>query len=229
MIGFMLPIAVTLSTALAPFAIAGSLDMAVRAYLATLFCAMVAIYSAKLLAQRQRDGATTVHLGAPGSAQRLRRRAFQAVQIGLPALLFARLAAPEWTDALALTFTPLVRTELAVLGAALLAAGFTITMYAHAYMGALWRSGTPDAAALERGPDALLQNGPFAVSRNPIFGGVICMQLGLFLAWPSLLTLIICIGGTAALMRQALHEEKTLRERFGPSYAAYCARTPRWL
>ena len=58
---------------------------------------------------------------------------------------------------------------------------------------------------------------------------VILGQLGLFLALPSLFTLV-CLGvGTWAVLSQVGVEEKLLQQRFGEAYTAYKTSTPRWL
>ncbi|KGM14724.1 hypothetical protein N867_16715, partial [Actinotalea fermentans ATCC 43279 = JCM 9966 = DSM 3133] len=75
----------------------------------------------------------------------------------------------------------------------------------------------------------LLTTGPYAVSRNPIYGGLLLGTSGWavlrrrpepLLAWGALL---------AVLTRKAVREERRLAARYGPTFEAYRARTPRFL
>ena len=76
----------------------------------------------------------------------------------------------------------------------------------------------------------LFTGGMFALSRNPLYVGNLCLYTGVFLLHGALFVLI---GGVALfwLIYQAIiaNEERFLRGKFGTDYAAYCARVPRWL
>jgi len=58
---------------------------------------------------------------------------------------------------------------------------------------------------------------------------VLLGQVGLFLALPSLFTLVCLVVGVWAVTAQVGVEERLLRQRLGANYEAYVARTPRWL
>lgn len=76
----------------------------------------------------------------------------------------------------------------------------------------------------------ILDRGPFRVSRNPLYVGLIALYLGLALLWPSFWALVLTPVGIAALWWGAIApEERYLREKFGADYEAYCARVRRWL
>lgn len=81
-----------------------------------------------------------------------------------------------------------------------------------------------------RQPVRLLTDGPFALSRNPIYIAVSGAYCGFALlaarAWPLLLLL-----GPLAVLRAIVvpFEERRLRETFGDDYAAYCRRVRRWI
>lgn len=76
----------------------------------------------------------------------------------------------------------------------------------------------------------LIDHGPFRVSRNPLYLGLIALDLGLALLGPSSWALLSVPVGVAALRWGAiLPEERYLAARFGPEYAAYRARVRRWL
>jgi protein-S-isoprenylcysteine O-methyltransferase Ste14 len=76
----------------------------------------------------------------------------------------------------------------------------------------------------------ILDRGPFRVSRNPLYVGLIALVVGLALLWPSLWALVLTPVGVAALWWGAIApEERYLHDRFGDEYDAYRARTRRWL
>jgi protein-S-isoprenylcysteine O-methyltransferase Ste14 len=81
-----------------------------------------------------------------------------------------------------------------------------------------------------RGSTALVTDGPFEKSRNPIYVGYVALTLGVGLAfgnpWAIGLAAVVGVG----LQKLAIEpEERHLAARFGADYAAYRARVPRWL
>lgn len=81
-----------------------------------------------------------------------------------------------------------------------------------------------------RDPDALVTSGVFALSRNPIYLGDALLLTGLMLLWDAPLGLPLVPAFMAFITRRyILAEEARIAARFGPAYAAYCARTRRWL
>jgi protein-S-isoprenylcysteine O-methyltransferase Ste14 len=76
----------------------------------------------------------------------------------------------------------------------------------------------------------LLQGGPFRLSRNPLYLGLIALDVGLSLLVPSFWALVLVPVGVAALFWGAIRpEERYLSARFGLVYEDYCARVRRWL
>lgn len=79
-------------------------------------------------------------------------------------------------------------------------------------------------------PDQLLQNGPFAVSRNPVnLGDTLSYAgIGVLLSslWPWLL-----LPALIAIMNRAVirPDEAQLEQQFGDTYRQYCRRVRRWL
>lgn len=96
---------------------------------------------------------------------------------------------------------------------------------------ALWLMARERTALLPGGSTrAILDRGPFAVSRNPLYVGLIALDVGLALLWPSAWALAFVPVGVAALRWGAiLPEERYLREKFGPEYDDYRRRVRRWL
>jgi protein-S-isoprenylcysteine O-methyltransferase Ste14 len=106
----------------------------------------------------------------------------------------------------------------------LVAIGSATALLSQYHMGASWRVGS---ARGELGP--LVETGPFAFSRNPVFLGQAILLAGLALAFPDLIEWGAAILGIAAMAAQARIEEDVMREAYGPAYEAYAARVPRWL
>lgn len=79
-------------------------------------------------------------------------------------------------------------------------------------------------------PARLITDGPFALSRNPIYLALTAAYCGVAVltarAWP----LVVLPVPLAVLQRVVIpFEERRLRAAFGDSYAAYCRRVRRWL
>jgi protein-S-isoprenylcysteine O-methyltransferase Ste14 len=76
----------------------------------------------------------------------------------------------------------------------------------------------------------LLQAGPFRLSRNPLYLGLIALDIGLSLLLPSFWAFVFVPIGVAALFWGAIRpEERYLSAKFGADYEAYRARVRRWL
>ena len=76
----------------------------------------------------------------------------------------------------------------------------------------------------------VLERGPFRVSRNPLYLGLIALDAGLALLWPSFWALVFVPVGVALLTWGAiLPEERYLRIKFGTAYTDYADRVRRWL
>jgi protein-S-isoprenylcysteine O-methyltransferase Ste14 len=88
-----------------------------------------------------------------------------------------------------------------------------------------------DTALLPGGSTrTILDRGPFRVSRNPLYVGLIALDVALALLWPSFWALALTPVGVAALWWGAIApEERYLSEKFGAEYDAYRARVRRWL
>ena len=111
----------------------------------------------------------------------------------------------------------------AITGHLLVALGAAVAVMSQYHMGASWRVGT---APGELGP--LVDTGPFALSRNPVFLGQAGLLAGLVLAYPDLVELAAACLGWLAMMAQTRIEERVMRATYGADYEAYAARVPRW-
>lgn len=153
----------------------------------------------------------------------------------LPALLFriAFAGAVLWPLWLAAFGNPVKADPLAaaldgpwfdVLGHLLVVLGACIALLSQRYMGASWRIG---AAEGEQG--AIVDGGPFAVSRNPVFVGQALLFIGLLIVLPSLIQAALTLALLLGIRLQVGIEERVLSASLGQPYLAYKARVRRWL
>ncbi|MCA0401384.1 MAG: hypothetical protein LCH38_11275 [Proteobacteria bacterium] len=111
-----------------------------------------------------------------------------------------------------------------VVGHILIAVGALVAMMSQMHMGASWRIG---AATGELG--AMVEDGPFAFSRNPVFLGQMILFSGLFLVFPDLVQGALVVALFIAILVQVRIEERVLARTMGTPYLDYCKRVPRWL
>lgn len=198
-------------------------DEFVRAFLPVFFVMVGVIYTTKMLAVRARTGARQQHFGPLGATQYWGRVLFEVFRWAIVLACVARAINPAldaWFGPIAFgAATP----ALAFMGVAFMMGGLALAAYAHNYLGADWRTGVPT-----EGPAALVTTGPYARLRHPIFVGVHAGQIGLFLAWPSVFTLVCMVVGVTVIQIQARVEEARLKAAFGQRYSDYAARTPGW-
>ena len=77
---------------------------------------------------------------------------------------------------------------------------------------------------------ALVVTGPYHVTRNPIYIGLVLIYFGLAVILISLWVLLLLIPVLAILQRGVVErEEEYLERQFGEAYRKYQARVPRWL
>jgi protein-S-isoprenylcysteine O-methyltransferase Ste14 len=121
-------------------------------------------------------------------------------------LLSVRLLAPAW-----LTWT----------GLALLAGGLLYTWWARVHLGRNW-----SAIVTLKQDHTLIQSGPYAITRHPIYTGILTAFLGTWLTGPT-------VGAFAGVALFALsfiiklrQEEQLMIQTFGDAYREYMKRVP---
>ena len=77
--------------------------------------------------------------------------------------------------------------------------------------------------------EKLIVNGTFSISRNPIYVGFIMFFIGLFIAYPSILSSAFFIFLVLLVHRQILREEKFLKIHYEFEYEEYCKKVRRYL
>jgi protein-S-isoprenylcysteine O-methyltransferase Ste14 len=95
----------------------------------------------------------------------------------------------------------------------------------------LWLFGRRQTGLLPgQATHALIEEGPFRVSRNPLYVGLLALYLGLALLAPTFWGLVLFPAGVVLILWGAiLPEERFLHERFGVLYDEYARRVRRWL
>ena len=78
-------------------------------------------------------------------------------------------------------------------------------------------------------PERIIDTGPYAYSRNPMYLGHIVWMTGLVLVTRSPLAILVAAIRIPWYDARAAEDEARLEERFGPEYAAYRDRVPRWI
>ena len=82
---------------------------------------------------------------------------------------------------------------------------------------------------LETPPDRLVESGPYAWTRNPMYLGHLIFMLGLAITFWSSFALILLVARAVWFHGRVLRDEKRLEARFGGDYAAYRQRVKRWI
>ena len=78
--------------------------------------------------------------------------------------------------------------------------------------------------------EAMIEEGPYRLSRNPLYVGLLALYVAIALLASSFWTLVLLpVAVLLVLWGAVLPEERFLRERFGTSYVDYTRRVRRWL
>jgi len=81
----------------------------------------------------------------------------------------------------------------------------------------------------ENTEEGLITTGTFAFSRNPIYMAFIAFFFGVFLSYPTIITIIFLIFLTTMVHRQILREEKFLKSHYGKEYKEYSSNVRRYI
>ena len=117
-----------------------------------------------------------------------------------------RFAAPPW---------------LASAGLALAAGGLVLHVRARRALGASW-----SGVVTVRAAQTVVERGPYAVVRHPIYASLLLLAAGSFLAHPSVGTACLTLGFGVGLGLKIVVEERVLRRVLGAAYTSYAARVP---
>ena len=114
---------------------------------------------------------------------------------------------------------------LGVAGQLAIGCGFILILWS---LLAFRRSGT--APSPYRPTTALVDSGPYRLSRNPIYLGFCLVHLGIGLCLGNAWMIVMLPPALLAVRHGVIaREERYLSARFGDEYRRYCARVRRWL
>lgn len=153
-----------------------------------------------------------------GSQDTVGFRLWPPVAIGAP-LIAGWLATAWWGDPLAL-------------GGWRVPLGWVLVLAFAVWNGwSLWLFGRHATGLLPgQATQAMIEEGPYRLSRNPLYVGLLALYLGLALLVPTVWALVLFPVAVALVRWGAiLPEERFLRQRFGAPYDDYTRRVRRWL
>ena len=141
-------------------------------------------------------------------------------------VLFFGICNLGWVP-LQMSFSPLTRTLVLVLGVLLYFPGMLLVLWGRFVLGKNYFVSTGFGAQLFTGHQ-LVTNGPFAIVRHPMYAGLIVASIGALLIYFTWTTLYFALFAPLTLIR-ARREEQALSAEFGDQWVDYCRRVPAWL
>lgn len=163
----------------------------------------------------KRIGKNPLVLPKDGSAYGLIAFYFKLTLIAMFLYVVGYAFFPTWHD----NFLPIIQLDnqtVKYIGLALLLISLVWTVIAQGHMKNSWRIGIDTDTKTE-----LVTSGLFAISRNPIFFGMILGLVGLFLTTPNALTALFLILGDVLIQIQIRLEEDFLTKEHGQAYIDY--------
>jgi protein-S-isoprenylcysteine O-methyltransferase Ste14 len=128
-------------------------------------------------------------------------------------LLFGRFRWPYW---LRWRFTPEDSLTWAWVGLALTAAGIAFAVWARLWIGSNWSGRVTIKEQHE-----LIQNGPYAIVRHPIYSGFLVAILGTAIVQGELRSLLALPLATLGWIFKLRMEESFMTQQFGSTYLDY--------
>ena len=113
---------------------------------------------------------------------------------------------------------------LDVLGLILYAAGCLFMLWARRTLGKMWGISTSQQVKLFD-DHQIIQSGPYAFVRNPIYFGWAVAMFGLILLYPVWMVLLMFLLSMVTFIGRAYREDAALAGRFGEAWTEYKKRT----
>jgi protein-S-isoprenylcysteine O-methyltransferase Ste14 len=142
----------------------------------------------------------------------------KVIQSVASVLFLATLIVPSLDRRFGWTHSPVPIVAVAVGGDLLVAVGFWVVF--RVFRENTFTSGVIEVAAEQR----VIDTGPYAIVRHPMYAGALVLIAGIPLALGSLAGLLTFLPFTAAIVWRLLDEERFLRARL-TGYAEYCKKT----
>ncbi len=155
---------------------------------------------------------------APGPEDTVAFRLWPPVAIGAP-LLAGWAATLEWGDPFSL-------------GGWRVPLGWALVLFFVAWNGwSLWLFGRHETGLLPgQATNAMIEEGPYRLSRNPLYVGLLALYLALALLGGTVWGLVLFPIAVLLVRWGAIRpEERFLHRRFGAEYDDYARRVRRWL
>ncbi len=112
------------------------------------------------------------------------------------------------------------RFVLGILGLAVYLAGGAFVLWARRSLGRMWGISTSRNVKL-LDDHQLIQTGPYAFVRHPMYFGWWAAMVGLLLLYPTWVVLLFLVFSVVAFIGRARREEAVLSEHFGEAWKAY--------
>jgi len=113
---------------------------------------------------------------------------------------------------------------LSVLGLVIYIGGMAFMLWARRTLGKNWGLSTSLQVKLHDDHE-LIQSGPYALMRHPMYFGAWVFMFGLLLLYPKWVVVILTVSMLASLSMRARREEVALAERFGNIWVEYKKQT----
>ncbi len=113
---------------------------------------------------------------------------------------------------------------LDVAGLVLYIAGCLFMLWARRTLGKMWGISTSQQVKLSD-DHQIIQSGPYAFVRNPMYFGWWVAMAGLVLLYPVWMVLLMFLFSIIAFIGRAQREDTALAERFGETWTEYKKRT----
>ena len=146
-------------------------------------------------------------------------------QVGLVILglgIFAAIAYFLWIPLFSISSQ--IAFFLGVLGLILYAAGYLFMLWARRTLGRMWGISTSQQVKLYD-DHQIVQTGPYAFVRNPMYFGWTVATFGLILLYPVWMVLLMFLFSLVAFTGRARREDAALAGRFGYAWTEYKKRT----
>ena len=118
-----------------------------------------------------------------------------------------------------------IRFPYSLLGIILIAAGVVLNVWADG----IFKKQKTTVKPFEK-PDALVNSGPYRISRNPMYLGMVLILFGVSFILGSVMSFIGPIIFIITLERVLIpDEEKSMKENFGDNYLLYKRKVRKWI
>jgi protein-S-isoprenylcysteine O-methyltransferase Ste14 len=109
---------------------------------------------------------------------------------------------------------------LGLIGLVIYLAGCAFVLWARRTLGKMWGLSTSQNVKL-RDDHQIIQSGPYAFVRNPMYFGWWVAIAGLLLVYPTWVVLLFLVFSVISFAGRARREDRALSERFGEAWTEY--------